>query len=140
MPASTRMSVLLPAPFSPTRAWISPRRSTRSTASSATTPGKRFVTPRRATIGGAASAGSDDPLAASWRMRSPASRSGRCRHGDLAALDLGLERVEFRLDVVGEELRGVVVPVHGVPDAVVGEAERLVARHEAVVHDGVDRV
>ena len=41
------MSVLLPAPFSPRRAWISPQRISRSTPSSATTPGKDLVIPCR---------------------------------------------------------------------------------------------
>ena len=36
------MSVLLPAPFSPTRAWTSPRRTSRSTPSSARTPANRL--------------------------------------------------------------------------------------------------
>ena len=40
------MSVLLPAPFSPTRAWISPPRTPKVTPSLATTPGKAFVMPR----------------------------------------------------------------------------------------------
>src|SRR5688572_28876719 len=40
------MSVDLPAPFSPTRAWISPGRRSNETSSSARTPGKVFVMPR----------------------------------------------------------------------------------------------
>ena len=40
------MSVLLPAPFSPTRAWISPPCTSKDTVSLATTPGKAFVMPR----------------------------------------------------------------------------------------------
>src|SRR5918999_2881462 len=39
------MSVDLPAPFSPRRAWISPGRTPRSMWSLASTPGYRFVTP-----------------------------------------------------------------------------------------------
>ena len=39
------MSVDFPAPFSPSKAWISPRCRSRSTPSSAVTPGKRLVTP-----------------------------------------------------------------------------------------------
>src|SRR6478736_6627521 len=42
-------SVLLPAPFSPSSAWTSPAAASKSTASLATTPGKRFVIPRIAT-------------------------------------------------------------------------------------------
>src|SRR6266545_1061949 len=40
------MSVLLPAPFAPSRAWISPPRRVKSTLSSARTPGKVLVTRR----------------------------------------------------------------------------------------------
>src|SRR5436309_10366308 len=40
------ISVDLPAPFSPSSAWTSPRRRSKSTRSSATTPGNRFVMPR----------------------------------------------------------------------------------------------
>ena len=44
-------SVLLPAPFSPSSAWTSPTAASKSTASFASTPGKRFVMPRIATAG-----------------------------------------------------------------------------------------
>src|ERR671934_2756562 len=49
-------SVLLPAPFSPSRACTSPAAASKSTRSFATTPGKRFVIPRICTAapGGAA--------------------------------------------------------------------------------------
>src|SRR5436309_7000845 len=43
-PVSTLISVLLPAPFSPIKAWISPRRSVKSTPSRARTPGKTLLT------------------------------------------------------------------------------------------------
>ena len=39
-------SVLLPAPFSPSSACTSPAAASKSTASFASTPGKRFVIPR----------------------------------------------------------------------------------------------
>ncbi len=42
-------SVLLPAPFSPSSACTSPAAASKSTASFASTPGKRFVIPRIAT-------------------------------------------------------------------------------------------
>ena len=45
------ISVDLPAPFSPSSAWISPARTSRSTASLATTPGKILVTPRSSSTG-----------------------------------------------------------------------------------------
>ena len=40
-----RVSVLLPAPFSPTRAWTSPARRSKSTCESAWTPGKVLSMP-----------------------------------------------------------------------------------------------
>jgi hypothetical protein len=46
----------LPAPFSPINPWISPGRTTRLTASFATTPGKRLVMPRKDRRGAGAGA------------------------------------------------------------------------------------
>ena len=51
-PLSTRISVDLPAPFSPRRTWTSPRSSSKSTASSAVTPGNRLLMPRICSSGG----------------------------------------------------------------------------------------
>ena len=58
VPASARyrplrmfISVVLPAPFSPSSAWISPRCSARSTPSRATTSPKRLTMPRMPTMG-----------------------------------------------------------------------------------------
>ncbi len=45
------MAVDLPAPFSPTRAWIVPGSTLRLTWSLATTSPKRFVIPRNSIIG-----------------------------------------------------------------------------------------
>ena len=45
IPAKIRISVLLPAPFSPTTATTSPRSSSSETSSKARTPGKLFETP-----------------------------------------------------------------------------------------------
>src|SRR3954447_2917176 len=45
------MSVDLPAPFSPIKAWISPAKTVRSTARSALMPKKDFETPRISRIG-----------------------------------------------------------------------------------------
>jgi hypothetical protein len=39
------ISVVLPAPFSPSKAWISPPETSTVTSSFATTPGNRFVMP-----------------------------------------------------------------------------------------------
>src|SRR5258708_9327690 len=50
-PAMIFISVLLPAPFSPTRPWISPADSAKSTPRSASTPPKAFVIPRNSRMG-----------------------------------------------------------------------------------------
>src|ERR1700751_1995416 len=49
----------LPAPFSPSRAWISPRSRSRSTASFASTPGNCFVMPRSSRTGVSSGIGVD---------------------------------------------------------------------------------
>src|SRR5919106_3330364 len=123
MPYSTRISVDLPAPFSPIRAWTSPRRSSSVTSSLATTPGNRLVIPSRTTRGG--------------ELLSPAPSSvtpvdlRRCvGDGDLAVDDLLLELVQLLLDV-RRELVGVRLRV---VESVLGQAEdeapaeRVVAR------------
>ena len=51
-----RMSVLLPAPFSPSSVCTSPARTSKSTRSLATTPGNRFVMPRISSNGSASPA------------------------------------------------------------------------------------
>src|SRR5689334_2643016 len=51
-PAMIFISVLLPAPFSPTRPWISPGNSAKSTPRSASTPPKAFVMPLSSRMGG----------------------------------------------------------------------------------------
>jgi len=45
-PYRIRISVVLPAPFSPNRQWISPLRTVKLTPSLAMTPGKRLTIPR----------------------------------------------------------------------------------------------
>src|SRR5215212_2979148 len=61
MPARMLHNVVLPAPFSPSRAWTSPRRNSRSTSRSAQTPSKLFETWRAQTAG--TSAGTSTPAA-----------------------------------------------------------------------------
>src|ERR1041384_4715540 len=51
MPVSTLISVDLPAPFSPTSAWISPRSSEKFTSSRARTPAKVLVKPATSITG-----------------------------------------------------------------------------------------
>src|SRR5919204_1974397 len=53
-------SVVLPAPFPPSRACPSPAAASKSTRSFATTPGNRFVIPRSATAGPTAGEGSGE--------------------------------------------------------------------------------
>src|SRR5262245_24090309 len=69
-----RMSVDLPAPFSPTTAWISPNATSKSTSSSATVAPNRLLTP--------------SALAAGWVIASARNeRHLHLRIGQLAALD-----------------------------------------------------
>src|SRR5215210_8642138 len=77
------MSVDLPAPFSPRRAWTSPARRSKSTRSLATMRPKRFVMPR------SSSAAS---MAGEVRLLGPAAH--RVGRRDLAALDLVLDRLD----------------------------------------------
>src|SRR5438552_14161481 len=97
------MRVDLPAPFSPSRAWISPGSTTRSMWSLATRSPKRLVMPRSSSLRATSWWG--------WAARPP-TRGGRpgqsgsgllrlCRRGDrhLAADDVLLELVELALQV-----------------------------------------
>src|SRR3990170_7089308 len=70
------MSVLLPAPFSPRRAWISPTRRSKSTPSLATTPGKRLTIPRISTASGGAATLAGAVIASVLEGKSP-RRPGR---------------------------------------------------------------
>src|SRR5918994_2192470 len=116
------MSVDLPAPFSPIRAWTSPRRSSSVTSSLATTPGNRLVIPSRTTRGGGVL-----PPASSV---TPVDLRRCVGDGDLAVDDLLLELVQLLLDV-RRELVGVRLRV---VESVLGQAEdeapaeRVVAR------------
>src|SRR5437667_1084277 len=60
-PATMLMSVDLPAPFSPNRTWTSPDLRSKSTRSSACTPGNHLLTPRRRRSGGASARTSEAP-------------------------------------------------------------------------------
>src|SRR5262249_333435 len=81
-------SVLLPAPFSPSRAWTSPAAASRFTASFASTPGKRFVIPRIAT---AASRGA----AVAMEFSSNLLAGSDLRNGADDPLDEPLHRVQL---------------------------------------------
>jgi hypothetical protein len=63
MPLSTRMSVLLPAPFSPTSACTSPRAASSDASRLATTGPNAFATPRTRTAAGRAPAAAWGPAA-----------------------------------------------------------------------------
>src|SRR5262249_31270552 len=73
-PPRMRISVDLPAPFSPTTAWISPNATSKSTPSSATVAPNRLLTPSALTAG---------PVIASTRNECHL----HLRVGELAALD-----------------------------------------------------
>src|SRR3989442_11588023 len=60
-PATMLMSVDLPAPFSPNRTWTSPGLRSKSTRSSACTPGNHLLTPRRRRRGGASEGAARGP-------------------------------------------------------------------------------
>ena len=85
------MSVLLPAPFSPSRAWTSPTRTSKSTPSLATTPGKRLTMPRRSTARAAGGAGGG------WTSGARVMR----RFGSAGMCEARDERIAAGLDLVG---------------------------------------
>src|SRR4051795_7911535 len=115
------MSVDLPAPFSPRRAWTSPARRSKSTPSLATMRPKRFVMPRSSSAASIRSLGAALP-----------HRVGR---RDLAVLDLVLDR----LDPVGVLLarRADLADADAV---VVDVGHDVGAALVAVVLHGLDRV
>ena len=115
MPASMRISVDLPAPFSPTSAWISPR-ATSSDAPRLACTGPNDLTMSRETDRRAAASGAR-------------SAHLRARHHDVAGDDVLPELLDARADVGGDQRR-VVLVVH-VADAVLGEPELIDAALEA---------
>src|SRR5947208_3372718 len=153
-------SVDLPAPFSPSRAWTSPGRASKSTWSLASTPGKRLVIPRMATAGtcpavttsalmatgSAAFRAADDPL------HEPVDRvqiaHAQLRAGwdlDCAGLVLqrtlefveasALERLHLGVDLRLHRLRHGA-PIGGEADHPVGDAAVVVVRLPAAIHRG----
>src|SRR5690242_9233914 len=148
MPYSVRISVDLPAPFSPTMAWISPARTSMLMSSLATTPGNRLVIPRSSTAGACVvTSAMSSPSRSTRRARrsAPGSSSVRARFlrslsadlrgdRDLAADDVLLQLVQLRLDVLHEPAR------RRVADALVGQVEGVDAALELTVHEVLDRV
>src|SRR3954451_20681023 len=119
------MSVDLPAPFSPRRAWTSPARRSKSTPSFATIRPKRFVMPRSSSAG---SMGGRSVL----RLGALADL---VRRRDVAARDLRLDRLHLR----GVLLAGRADLANA--DAVVLQAaDDVRAALVAVVLDRLDRV
>src|SRR5437763_3722228 len=105
------ISVDLPAPFAPRSACTSPLRRSKSTASFASTPGKRFVMPRSSRTGGeSATLGAIlGRYAEGGPVSPPSGRSVRrlaelCRGLDLARDDLRPEAVDL-LDELGRDVR-----------------------------------
>src|SRR5215212_1763718 len=122
------MSVDLPAPFSPSSAWISPRFSSNSIALLATSEPKRLVIPRSSRAGAAADIGSVGTGA-------PALLDLGRDVGDLAVLDLLHHLVDLLL--VLRALRGDLAEA----DAAGLDVEhRVRAALEGAVLDRLDRV
>src|SRR5262249_46195952 len=100
------ISVDLPAPFSPNSAWTSPRRRSKSTPSSAITPGNRLEmlesSRRRSLMSRAASAARDSLLSATatiWATVSHAFDQSRRLHG-IDGFEVGRRKHETHVDLV----------------------------------------
>src|SRR5215217_7896202 len=146
-PVITLIRVLLPAPFSPTRARTSPGRSSKETSSRARTPGNRLVTRRTSRIGVCCSIVPIPALVGLVQVLL----------GVLLGVDVVLDYDLLRYWVPREELldgiegeraesrvgldHGVDVPVdyrlHGLPGAVDGDYLDVLARVLARVLEGL---
>src|SRR5215216_4512258 len=116
------MSVDFPAPFSPMTECTSPARSTKSTPSSASTPGKWMVMPRMETSGGASM--STGMRHSPWLRECCPAR--RLAPGGAALVDCGRTdgSVGTRVDDLGRLLLGEALVLH-----VVGLVDLLVVDH-----------
>src|SRR6476646_7955901 len=139
------MSVDLPAPFSPTMAWIVPASTRRLTPSLATTPGNRLTMSRSSMARGRAPSVAVTPLflVRNWRCRAhgpaPHPRSRRSRLRDVRYLDLAGE--DLLLEIVARA--GVLVDgrvAGGVAHAVVLQVVVLEGTGELAVHQVGDRL
>src|SRR5690606_20942187 len=142
----TFINVLLPAPFSPSSAWISPGSTTRSTWSLATSEPNRLVTPFNSSLTVTPSGGRDrDPDGRTRRGHDPDVSTGLGLGWglqlDLAVDDVLLDLLELLLQI-GRNL-AVVLVERGQPDAVVlqradvvtGGRRALLRRgHRVVLH------
>src|SRR5215217_6729061 len=131
MPARTRINVDLPAPFSPTSAWISPRATSSSAPRFACTGPNDLTMSRRRIAGVDGEADAAGVVGSAMRgvggtARVVARRERRCgslpraRHHDTAGDDLLPELLEPRTDLGRDE--PLVVLVVDVADTRLGEA------------------
>src|SRR5688500_1412688 len=97
-----RIRVVLPAPFSPSRACTSPRRIVRSTPSFATRCPKRLVIPRSSTSSSGSAGSTPSQRPPEWSAR----RNGRTRWGRLVDVDSERPRLDGGLLVLdlGQEI------------------------------------
>src|SRR5947208_9264095 len=155
------MSVDFPAPFSPMRAWISPRRRKKSTPARARTPGKPLLRCLISRMGasGMRAPGPGAGLGVRARASEPSVLAGR----DDLLRDVGREGLVLGLDPLGQflprqvatkglvgrraEERGALDGAvqlafhHGLErllDAVDGDDEDVLARLQARFFDGLD--
>src|SRR5262249_62042048 len=126
-PVSTLPRVVLPAPFSPSRAWISPGSTSNSTRLFATTPGKRFVMPRAATTralppaSGASAPRAGDGVPPEVDAACPVSIAGPFRIARLAGGAAG--------DALVDPAEGVLCELRGCVDVSSGEWTRWCAAY-----------
>src|SRR6516165_3435284 len=125
-PVSTLQRVVLPAPFSPSRAWISPGSTSNATRSFATTPGKRLVMPRAARAGTAAAppgpgsgqAGPVSGLAGSVFIRAgpgvPSPGDAGCPAAIVGSSLIALLALCAADDTLDEPVQGVLAQLRGV--------------------------
>src|SRR6266850_3631807 len=146
-PASIFMSVDLPAPFSPTSAWISPARRSKRHPRSAWTPGKSLLIPSISTSRSPTASGTTPPtgrtgaVADPRRPRPVLARSFGLlvqQRGDVRVVDVRLVvPLEAGVDVLLERLalEGFVRGLH----ALEADADRVL-RDRASHGPGSDRV
>src|SRR5215207_2583644 len=143
MPARTRINVDLPAPFSPTSAWISPR-ATSSSAPWFAWTGPNDLSMSRRRMAGVAGGRTESAMRGLKRgaRRRALGASGRslprARDHDTAGDDVPPELLESGVDVGWDE--ALVVPVVDVAHARLGEAVLIDAADELVVLHLPDRV
>src|SRR6267378_934298 len=146
-PARIFISVDLPAPFSPTSAWISPARRSKRQLRSAWTPGKSLLIPSISTSRSPTASGTTPPtgrIGAVADPRRPHPVLARSfgllvqQRGDVRVVDVRLVVVLVaRVDVLGERL--TLEGVHRGLDALEADADRVLC-DRARLGPGADRV